>query len=52
MKDLAEQYSRDNGSPPSAVDLAWSCASALTAFEARLRTKFASWGAKGLMVPS
>ena len=49
---LAEQYSRDNGTPLSAVDLTWSYASALTAFEARSGTKFASWGAKGLQVPS
>lgn len=45
---LAEQYSRSTGAPLSAVDLTWSYASALTAFEARNNTGFASWGAKGL----
>ena len=49
---LAEQYSRSNGQPLSAVDLTWSYASALTAFGARSGTKTASWGAKGLLVPS
>jgi len=45
---LAEQYSRSTGAPLSAVDLTWSYASVLTAFEARNDTAFASWGAKGL----
>ncbi|TFY52909.1 hypothetical protein EVG20_g10351 [Dentipellis fragilis] len=49
---LAEQYSRSNGQPVSAVDLTWSYASALTAFGARAGTTTASWGAKGLVVPS
>lgn len=49
---LAEQYSKTAGTPLSAVDLTWSYASALTAFEARNGTKFASWGAAGLTVPS
>ncbi|TFK52523.1 glucoamylase [Heliocybe sulcata] len=49
---LAEQYSRSNGSPLSAVDLTWSYASAVTAFEARNNTQFAGWGAAGLTVPS
>ncbi|KAF7977563.1 hypothetical protein HWV62_3364 [Athelia sp. TMB] len=45
---LAEQFSRTNGAPLSALDLTWSYASALTAFEARNSTTFKSWGAKGL----
>ncbi|THH07791.1 hypothetical protein EW145_g3149 [Phellinidium pouzarii] len=51
---LAEQYDRNNGTPLSAVDLTWSYASALTAFEARngSNSQFASWGAKGLSVPA
>ncbi|EPQ54537.1 glucoamylase [Gloeophyllum trabeum ATCC 11539] len=49
---LAEQFSRSNGSPVSAVDLTWSYASALTAFEARNNTQFAGWGAVGLTVPT
>ncbi|KAI5118802.1 hypothetical protein M0805_005144 [Coniferiporia weirii] len=51
---LAEQYDKTDGTPLSAVDLTWSYASALTAFEARNGTnaKFASWGAKGLSVPA
>ncbi|KZT19533.1 carbohydrate-binding module family 20 protein [Neolentinus lepideus HHB14362 ss-1] len=49
---LAEQYSKSDGSPVSAVDLTWSYASALTAFEARNNTQFAGWGATGLTVPS
>ncbi|KAA1469668.1 glucoamylase [Dentipellis sp. KUC8613] len=49
---LAEQFSRSNGQPVSAVDLTWSYASALTAFGARAGTTTASWGAKGLVVPS
>jgi glucoamylase len=49
---LAEQYSRTDGTPVSAVDLTWSYASALTAFQARAGIVSASWGAKGLTVPS
>ncbi|PPR00430.1 hypothetical protein CVT24_004491 [Panaeolus cyanescens] len=49
---LAEQYDRNTGSPLSAVDLTWSYASALTAFSARKGVLPASWGAKGLTVPS
>ncbi|KDQ62664.1 carbohydrate-binding module family 20 protein [Jaapia argillacea MUCL 33604] len=49
---LAEQFSRSNGAPLSAVDLTWSYAGMLTAFEARNNTQFASWGASGLTVPS
>ncbi|KAG1742317.1 glycoside hydrolase family 15 protein [Suillus paluster] len=47
---LAEQYSRSNGTPTSAVDLTWSYASALTMFNARAGLTSASWGAAGLMV--
>ncbi|KAF8590894.1 carbohydrate-binding module family 20 protein [Ramaria rubella] len=49
---LAEQFSKSDGTPVSAVDLTWSYASALTAFQARAGTVSASWGAKGLTVPS
>lgn len=49
---LAEQYSRSNGSPVSAVDLTWSYAAALTAFAARAGQSSPGWGATGLTVPS
>lgn len=49
---LSEQYSKANGTQVSAVDLTWSYAAALTAFSARNSTKYASWGAAGLTVPS
>ncbi|EDR13753.1 glycoside hydrolase family 15 protein [Laccaria bicolor S238N-H82] len=49
---LAEQYSKIDGTPLSAVDLTWSYASALTAFAARKGVVPASWGAKDLAVPS
>ncbi len=49
---LAEQYSRSNGSPLSAVDLTWSYAALLTAYGARNGVIPASWGAKGLTVPT
>ncbi|KIM89405.1 carbohydrate-binding module family 20 protein [Piloderma croceum F 1598] len=49
---LSEQYSKSDGSPTSAADLTWSYASALTAFSARNGTKYATWGAKGLTIPS
>lgn len=49
---LAEQYHRNNGVPLSAKDLTWSYASTLTAFGARAGGYGASWGAKGLVVPS
>ena len=49
---LSEQYSKTDGTPLSAVDLTWSYASALTAFDARKGVVPASWGAKGLVVPS
>ncbi|KAL8926415.1 MAG: hypothetical protein Q9208_002958 [Pyrenodesmia sp. 3 TL-2023] len=43
---LAEQYSRDDGSPVSAVDLTWSYASFLTAIARRSSIVPASWGAE------
>lgn len=49
---LAEQYSKTDGTPLSAVDLTWSYASTLTAIAARKGIVSASWGAKGLAVPS
>ena len=49
---LSEQYSKTDGTPLSAVDLTWSYASALTAFAAKEGVVPASWGAKGLAVPS
>ena len=49
---LAEQYTRDSGSPLSARDLTWSYASALTAFAARDGFTPPPWGASGLIVPS
>ncbi|KAG6866205.1 hypothetical protein C0991_007230 [Blastosporella zonata] len=49
---LAEQYSRSNGAPTSAVDLTWSYASLLTAVNARNGVAPASWGAAGLTVPT
>jgi len=49
---LAEQFTRDNGSPLSAKDLTWSYASALSAFAARDGFVPAAWGAAGLTVPS
>jgi glucoamylase len=49
---LAEQYTRNNGSPLSAKDLTWSYVSALTAFAARGGFTPESWGATGLAVPS
>ncbi|KAG7090984.1 hypothetical protein E1B28_010051 [Marasmius oreades] len=49
---LAEQYTRDTGTPTSAVDLTWSYAAALTAFGAHAGQVPASWGAKGLTVPT
>lgn len=41
---LAEQFSRSNGSPLSAVDLTWSYASFLTAVARRSGQMPASWG--------
>lgn len=49
---LSEQFDKNTGSPLSAADLTWSYASALTAFSARSGVAPASWGAKGLVVPS
>lgn len=49
---LSEQFSRATGAPVSAVDLTWSYAAALTAFDARAGVQPASWGAKGLTVPA
>jgi glucoamylase len=48
--ELAEQYTRSDGTPTSALDLTWSYASALTAFNARAGKTSASWGAAGLPV--
>jgi glucoamylase len=48
---LAEQFSRFNGSPMSALDLTWSYASVLTTFGARSGVwANNSWGAGGLVV--
>jgi glucoamylase len=49
---LAEQYTRGAGTPTSAADLTWSYASLLTAVGARNGFVPASWGAKGLTVPT
>ena len=49
---LAEQFSKSDGTPVSAVDLTWSYAAALTSFAARDGKTYASWGAAGLTVPS
>ncbi|KAJ6621757.1 glucoamylase [Mycena sp. CBHHK59/15] len=49
---LAEQFSRADGTPLSAVDLTWSYAAALTVFGARAGTTPASWGAAGVVVPA
>ncbi|KAF8070416.1 glycoside hydrolase family 15 protein [Lyophyllum atratum] len=49
---LAEQYSRSNGAPVSAVDLTWSYAALLTAVDARSGVVPKSWGASGLTVPT
>ncbi|KAJ6508344.1 glucoamylase [Mycena sanguinolenta] len=49
---LAEQFSRSNGAPVSAVDLTWSYAAALTAFSARAGVTSPGWGAAGLVVPT
>ncbi|KAJ7143544.1 glucoamylase, partial [Mycena crocata] len=49
---LAEQYSRNNGAPLSAVDLTWSYAALLTMAEARAGVTSPGWGAAGLTVPT
>jgi glucoamylase len=45
---LSEQYLKTTGAQTSAVDLTWSFAGALTAFDARAGNVPASWGASGL----
>jgi glucoamylase len=49
---LSEQFAKNTGVPLSAVDLTWSYASALTAFDARANVPVESWGAEGLVVPT
>ncbi|KAF9533066.1 glucoamylase [Crepidotus variabilis] len=49
---LAEQFDKSSGTALSAVDLTWSYAAILTAFDARKGVVPPSWGAKGLTVPS
>lgn len=49
---MAEQFGREDGAPLSAVHLTWNYASTLSAFAARNGTLSASWGAKGLKVPT
>lgn len=48
---LAEQYSRTNGTPVSALDLTWSYAAAITAFNARDGKVPESWGAANVSLP-
>ncbi|KAL8781742.1 MAG: hypothetical protein Q9213_005879 [Squamulea squamosa] len=48
---LAEQYSRTDGSPVSAVDLTWSYASFLTATDRRNSVVPASWGVSNASTP-
>lgn len=50
--ELSEQFNRTTGVPTSAVDLTWSYASALTAFDARTFLAPGSWGASGLKAPN
>ncbi|KAF8325181.1 glucoamylase [Cantharellus anzutake] len=50
--ELSEQYDKSTGAQRSAVQLTWSFASALTAFDARNNTLPSSWGAKGLSIAS
>lgn len=50
--DLAEQYSKSDGTPLSAIDLTWSYAAFLTALNARNAVVPASWGASGAKLPS
>jgi len=47
---LAEQYTRDEGTPISAKDLTWSYAAILTMFTARKGIVPPSWGAKELLL--
>jgi glucoamylase len=49
---LAEQFDKQTGAPLSAADLTWSYASVLTAGDSHAGVTPASWGAKGLIVPS
>jgi glucoamylase len=49
---LSEQFDKQTGAPTSARDLTWSYASVLTAGDRFAGVKPASWGAKGLIVPS
>ncbi len=49
---LAEQFSRSNGAPLSAVDLTWSYAAALTSFAGRNGKTYAGWGADKVTVPT
>ncbi|PLB55671.1 putative glucoamylase precursor [Aspergillus steynii IBT 23096] len=49
---LAEQFTRDNGDPTSAVDLTWSFASFLTAASRRAGDVPASWGSSASELPS
>ncbi|KAJ5939399.1 Glycoside hydrolase family 13 [Penicillium verhagenii] len=50
---LAEQFTRDNGTPTSAGDLTWSYAAFLTAEDRRAGTVPSSWGASSAnQVPS
>lgn len=49
---LSEQFDRNTGAPTSASDLTWSYAASLTAFAARRGVVSASWGAKGLKIPT
>ncbi|CAK4030843.1 extracellular glucoamylase [Lecanosticta acicola] len=49
---LAEQYSRNDGTPLSAGDLTWSYAAFLTAFNARKAAMPASWGASSAKLPN
>lgn len=49
---LSEQFSKSDGTPVSAVDLTWSYASAITAFQASEGIFSNSWGAKGLTAPN
>jgi glucoamylase len=44
---LAEQYSEPDGTPLSAMDLTWSYASVITAFQAGPGIIPASWGGAG-----
>lgn len=49
---LSEQFSKTDGTPTSAVNLTWSYAAFLTAFNARSGIVPGSWGADGANVPT